>query len=97
MQDKHECPACKGKGTQTIKTTHVNFDGHGGVKKSETEMTCFWCKGEKTLTDEQLAFWKSCQEVWCKCGNPSGNKNYYEEDGSHGWDCADCGKLLQTG
>lgn len=92
---KHECPACKGKGKYICETTTISVEGR---TTSKDEMTCLWCRGRKTMDDEELAFYKACQNVWCKCGNPSGDVEYYEyENGSHGYNCADCGKLIQTG
>jgi len=94
----HKCPACKGSGKQVIKSVHVNFDGKGGRKTDKTEINCVFCNGEGSVDDGQLAMIKAMNEAWCTCGNPSGKVVPYNyPNGSHGYDCADCGKLLQTG
>jgi DnaJ-class molecular chaperone len=89
------CPTCKGKGKLTIPvTTH----GEEGTRTTSFEMTCYTCNGTGTATPEQLAALEAMNAVWCRCGNPSGEPVYYEHaDGSHGYNCADCGKLLQVG
>lgn len=36
------------------------------------------------------------EDIWCQCEDPT-PVPYAYGDGSHGFECADCGKLLQTG
>ena len=91
----HECPSCKGRGKQSIK---VVKSAKEGVVESVVQISCATCRGACELTQEQLNTHKRLQEAWCRCGNPSGDVEYYEFDnGAHGYDCVDCGKILQTG
>ena len=40
----------------------------------------------------------AAQVTWCDCPYNEQVPSYWEnDDGSHGWDCATCGNLLQTG
>jgi RecJ-like exonuclease len=95
---KRKCPACKGTGKQHCKSTFHNFDGKGNTKRTEYEIECLWCHGKGEMNDEEQKTYQACQDVWCTCGNPSGEVVPYRyPDGCHGYDCADCGKLLQTG
>jgi len=93
------CPTCKGSGKQTIKVTTHDQDG---VTESESTITCIKCKGSGEVDKaKHEAEVKAAQEFWCSCGNPSEDMEYYEfiEDGHryHGWNCGDCGKVVQVG
>jgi len=87
-----QCPECKGKG-KTKGTI-----SQAGQPDKVVAFTCFTCKGTGDATPEQAAQHHRILNAWCKCGNPSGNMVPYSgPGGSHGYNCADCGKLLQTG
>jgi len=85
------CPSCKGTGKMKI----IVYEGG---KKNECKIGCIDCN--KTGEVDEAA-WKARKkaekEFWCSCGNPSGDAHYYEHGGSHGWNCADCGKVIQVG
>lgn len=89
------CPTCKGKGMQT---TQVITHTAAGFTEHSFEHKCMTCEGTGNATPEQLAKLQAMNDAWCKCGNPSGESVPYSyPDGSHGYNCADCGGLLQTG
>ena len=45
------------------------------------------------------SFTEACSQVeWCACHEDKQQPAYWQDDdGSHGWDCAACGNLLQVG
>ena len=89
------CPTCKGSGKQELTVTEIGVEGR---KVSKCEITCVDCKGKGEITKAQYEELEAQKNAWCSCGNPSGDVEYYElEGGYHGYDCKDCGKLLQTG
>jgi hypothetical protein len=81
-----------------MQTIHSTTYSGGGVEKRVVEIKCLTCDGTGNATPEQLAKLQAMNDAWCKCGNPSGEPVPYRyADGSHGYNCADCGGLLQTG
>lgn len=90
-----KCPSCKnGKNIVTAKL----YTANGWQEMEPVVMDCFWCGGTGVMTDEQKRKKDLFDSAWCKCGNPSGESNYYHyPDGTHGYACADCGKITQTG
>ena len=89
------CPKCKGKGKYDVSVTE---HGSEGEKKSSFPMKCDLCEGTGETTQAHVdAVEKAHNDFWCSCGNPSGDASYYEEGGSHGWACNDCGKVVQVG
>lgn len=89
------CPRCNSKKTITI-TVHQN-----GGTSTET-LPCITCEGHGDVTDGQYANYKAEQEVWCRCGNPSGETQFYDdgehpEIAKHHWRCGDCSKVVQIG
>lgn len=88
-----ECAVCKGSG----KITYVVATGKGDGEMFE--MGCVWCDRTGQMTESQCRSYVAAQEMWCRCGNPSGNSTYHpDEPGSkHHWTCDDCGKVTQIG
>jgi len=94
------CPACKGKGVITVSVTEVSPDKT--VERSESELTCYLCHGEKQVLKAVHDAHIEANNSWCRCGNPSGDAIYYDDNqlgpgSKHCWCCKDCGKLLQVG
>ena len=96
-----KCPIenCKdGKRIQKLTT----IDGRTGKKTISTyEIECSCCHGmgvvSKTRIKEYREQVEYSKSLWCSC-KEQGDPIYYEyKDGSHGYDCSKCGKLLQTG
>ena len=91
------CPSCKGSGKQTIRAK--TYLGPGKWKNEPpVEIECLNCHGTGEVNaKEQRAREKAWKEFWCDCGNPSGETSYYRHGSAHGYTCADCGRVLQTG
>lgn len=93
---KIRCTPCGGSGKILIEAKL--YTSRGMEPQPPVEISCIWCNGTGKLTDEQQREIADYQAGWCTCGNPSKQVNSWRlTDGSHGYDCADCGKLLQTG
>jgi len=87
-----ECLVCKGTGKSTVTVFETN------KPEAHFETDCYWCEGTGNMSVKQAKSYLDYKNIWCKCGNPSGNAVYFQkENGYHGWNCADCGKLLQEG
>jgi len=88
-----KCKVCKGSGKVTLTVTEFGKPG-----ETKSEIDCVHCKGTGQMTAKQAADHKAMEDFWCKCGNPSEETEYYEyADGTHGWTCKDCGKVVQVG
>lgn len=92
------CPTCKGKGTVTVKV-HSNF----ATENTSFEMDCHVCGGSGEVTEAQLKAHKAAMAMWCRCGNPSGQTQFFDDGenpsvcNKHHWVCEDCGKVTQVG
>jgi len=94
------CTACQGGGVQHLT---VREDGK---PERVTDIPCVWCHGSGEVTQEVLEELKTYKTMWCQCGNPSGDFNFYD-DGQHSgcpyrihkhhYHCADCLKITQIG
>ena len=84
-------PTCNGKGKQTIEVRHL------GEPARSIEIGCITCNGKKTITQDQAAQEQRMRDAWCKCKVPGDPIYYHYANGAHGYDCAKCGKILQTG
>jgi len=73
------------------------FEADGWSDEPPMELTCPWCDGTGEMTPAQVEEKQAYIDAWCKCGNPSGQANYYQHGHAHGYTCADCGKIVQTG
>jgi hypothetical protein len=95
MKGNHamKCPHCENGKTEISVTVY----GKGPLSSSKSTITCVTCNGSGEITEAQAAKIKAMDDIWCKCKEP-GDPVYYElAGGSHGYDCATCGGLLQTG
>jgi hypothetical protein len=91
MTELTQCPTCKGTGKITIRSVEYRSDGIVSI-------SCIWCDGKGKQTPAEKQKQEDFNNAWCKCGNPSGEVNYYHHmNGAHGYTCADCGKIIQTG
>ena len=95
-----QCTVCKGKGKQTIKSQNLTVDGWEAL--SPVDVPCLWCDGTGEMTPEEEERLRVYSEMWCKCVNPSGDTNFYDdgehpEVTKHHYRCADCGKVTQVG
>ena len=91
------CPRCKGSGKMTLKVSTYGEDGSESI-----EINCVTCDGTGEVTSYQNELYKQEVAMWCRCGNPSGDVDYYEDGQDpviqkHHWNCKDCGKVLQVG
>jgi len=89
------CPTCDGKGKMVIKGR--TLDANGWHDDPPVTIDCIDCKGEGEITKEKAKELQEMRDAWCSCGNPSGEVDYYEFGHTHGYDCRDCGKIIQTG
>lgn len=99
-----KCGVCEGSKKQTLRGEEITTEGR---KKIETAIDCVWCHGSGEMTEIQLEGLQQYKDLWCKCGNPSGEGgqrgSYFVGDGDHPklykhhWRCADCDKVLQIG
>jgi hypothetical protein len=90
------CPRCEGKGKQSIGISEY------GQPEESFEMTCMTCKGSGEVTAFEAEMFEQEQGMWCGCGNPSNDGDFYEDGedpvvGKHHWKCKDCKKVLQVG
>lgn len=95
-----ECTACEGTGKQTTTITTIERGKPPKVERSED--VCFWCKGTKRLTRERMLLMVEAHAMWCECGNPSGEVQFYDNGQhpklwKHHYRCAGCGKVTQIG
>lgn len=91
-----QCPQCKGKGTITI--TSVEVTSTGSKYLPDMDLDCPTCGGEKWVSQETFEEFQDMLNIWCTCGNPSGETRFWRTpNGSHGYDCCDCGKVVQLG
>lgn len=58
---------------------------------------CPDCKGSGFLTRTTAARLKKAEEIWCRCGNPSGHTREEPLGSMTCWDCIDCGGVVQIG
>lgn len=60
------------------------------------------CHGKGTMSQVMADQMKADQDLWCECGNPSG-ESIFHDDGMHPqcskhcYTCQDCGKITQIG
>ena len=89
------CPRCKGRGK-------MDLNVHEGDTVQVVKITCVTCDGDGEINQVQYMIYRQEIEMWCRCGNPSGDVDYYE-DGQrqdvqmHHIRCKDCGKVVQVG
>lgn len=94
--DLPPCQPCKGTGQQNVTVSK------SGEPDSHIKLTCIWCKGTGRATPEQQRTLAAYDAMWCRCGNPSGESNYFS-DGQHPamhkhhYRCADCNSVTQVG
>ena len=93
-----QCTICEGSGKQTV--TISTF----GEPENDTsfESNCIGCDGEGEVTEEQAALIEFEKNMWCKCGNPSEDVDFYDdgehpEITKHHYRCKDCKKVVQIG
>jgi RecJ-like exonuclease len=99
-----DCPRCKGSGKITL---HVTTIAVGAKPAEETSrIPCRDCHGSGKVTPEEAerirSFIEAYKEIWCRCGNPSGQVDFYDdgehpEISKHHYRCRDCGKVTQIG
>jgi len=95
------CPTCKGTGEQSVTAQIMQPDGTF-KEEPPVQITCVFCDGKGEVTKDKLKFIEHYNSIWCKCGNPSGetdfyNDNEHDEIKKHHWRCQDCGKVVQIG
>jgi len=88
-----KCTCKNGKITVQVRV----LTDKGFTKEPPVKLTCPWCNGTGELTYKQEFARDAYFNEWCKCGNPSEQVNYYNDERGHGYTCADCGKIVQTG
>lgn len=94
-----ECPTCGGKGVQVLETTTWSVTG----KTTEsTTITCVVCKGKKQITAKEKQGLIDEAALWCSCGNPSKDVEFYDDGectdcDKHHYHCSDCRKIVQVG
>lgn len=91
-----KCAKCNGTGKGKCASVHYE----NGVRKEQSfEITCFSCTGTGEVTAARVAQLKRMDEMWCRCGNPSGETTYHPDSprAKHHWTCNECGKITQVG
>ena len=88
---------CKFCNNGKVTITAAILTDNGFKEESPIEIDCIWCNGTGELTASQVQKLQDLEDAWCKCGNPSGQVSYYQHGHFHGYNCADCGKIVQTG
>ena len=97
-----ECPTCKGKGKLKVVVRVREVTPVGVTHIPPLEISCVVCEGVGKVTAAKLEAMKAEADLWCSCGNPSGNSKYHDDGdhpncSKHCWTCEDCGKILQVG
>lgn len=91
------CPQCEGAGNVDMEV--FVFGQEGGTLHS---IKCITCEGDKFIDSETLDAYTRENEMWCDCGNHSGESGYFS-DGEHPdihkhhFRCCDCEKITQIG
>jgi len=87
------CPVCNGTGTQVLTVTECH------KPERKTVIKCHLCDGKMYVTKERITAWNNYVNSWCNCEQPDfENASYFhEKSGHHGWNCGNCGKMLQEG
>lgn len=89
------CPTCEG--SKKIQLT-IRMNG----SETQSSQTCHVCDGSGEVSDALHREIIAENELWCECGNPSGDVEFYN-DGEHSevhkhhYRCRDCGKVTQLG
>jgi len=89
------CPRCKGCG-------QMDLGVHEGGSVTTVKIRCITCDGDGEIDHHRYQMYRQEVEMWCRCGNPSGEVDYFEDGqdeaiGMHHYKCRDCGKVIQTG
>ena len=89
------CPRCKGSGKMDLTV-------HEGGSATAIKITCVTCDGAGEIDSFKYNLYRQEVEMWCRCGNPSGEVDFYEDGqdpkiGMHHIKCRDCGKVIQVG
>ena len=89
------CPRCQGSGKMDLTV-------HDGGQPTAVKIECITCHGAGEIDKFQYKMYQQEVEMWCRCGNPSNEGDFYEdgqdpEIGQHHWKCRDCGKVIQIG
>ena len=92
-----KCPTCKGTGQ--VETT-VTTCGSNEIEKYD--IPCHVCNGRKEISKKEWQAHKDMMNLWCDCGNPSGETTFYDDGehpkcSKHCYVCNDCGKIVQVG
>lgn len=90
------CPHCKGTGEIAYSVVR------SGEPTLHSKMDCITCNGKKTVSAATAKAFEDAKEIWCKCGNPSGESSYHGDHSGgviskHHYTCNDCGKITQIG
>lgn len=96
----HECPTCEGKGKMTITAKTLTDDGW--KDENPVDIDCVICDGGGTVTRAKLESIEHEKRIWCECGNPSEDVNFWDDGEGywvtkHHYTCKDCGKVVQIG
>ena len=91
------CRCCKGSKIQHL-TVMIGAPGKPDGT-STMDVPCVWCGGTGEMTPRQLAIYVGGLEIWCRCGNHSGQVTFHDDtpNSKHHWTCDDCGKVMQIG
>jgi DnaJ-class molecular chaperone len=64
-------------------------------------LSCPTCNGTGEITQAKQEAYDFEQNMWCKCGNPSGHSKRWDDGEGiihkHHYTCYDCGKITQVG
>lgn len=72
---------------------------HAHGETTPMEIDCVYCDASGSMTPAQKALFDAMEQMWCRCGNPSGNTTFHEDsmNSKHHWSCDDCGAVVQIG
>ena len=91
------CPKCNGSGKMEIISST-----YGKKEIEKFNLPCVYCHSKGEITKEQFDKIKAEDELWCDCGNPSGDTSFWDDGQHHNcskhcYTCKDCNKIIQVG
>lgn len=92
-----KCQKCDGTGKLNIIAHTFDAKTKSFIPEPAVQINCVVCHGTGQLSKQEAQEYQDYINSWCKCGNPSGEVSFYRNGRSHGYKCADCGKIVQEG
>ena len=92
-----QCTVCKGKKTQTITATIVEWD-KPPVQEDPIAIPCIWCEGTGVMTQEEIDGHQRFVDGWCKCEKDERQPKFMWNSRSARYDtvCLNCDGVLMA-